>query len=229
MGSSGLNSYFIVSAFLGISNSISDNSSYDYSTEFYVTHRNDTSPLISLSSVCFTSIKAQYEDTMAATSTLELMELASTAVTSVATAASEKPTTSLLLSSLPSSSSSSLLSSSSLAYEQRVNNYALYILLLIYAYVARKLFALTVRKRCSVHGFCNLVYDLCEIINPIEQIDDRYVNNRKIILHIYNLTKNNAFIPFGLGLYHSAIEIFGREYSFGSGCGIFYSTPKFII
>ena len=82
--SSGLNSYFIVSAFLGISNSISDNSSYDYSTEFYVTHRNDTSPLISLSSVCFTSIKAQYEDTMAATSTLELMELASTAVTSVA-------------------------------------------------------------------------------------------------------------------------------------------------
>ena len=37
------------------------------------------------------------------------------------------------------------------------------------------------------------------------------------------------FIPFGMGLYHSAVEIFGREYSFGSSCGIFYSTPKFII
>ena len=67
------------------------------------------------------------------------------------------------------------------------------------------------------------------MINPIEQIDEKDVNDRKIILHIYNITKNNAFIPFGLGLYHSSIEIFGREYSFGSGCGIFYSAPKFII
>ena len=33
-------------------------------------------------------------------------------------------------------------------------------------------------------------------------------------------------LPLGMGLHHSGVEILGREYSFGSGGGIFDSTPK---
>lgn len=73
------------------------------------------------------------------------------------------------------------------------------------------------------------MYNLFEMVNPVEQIDKNAVKNRKILLHVYNITKHNDFIPFGLGLYHSGVEIYGREYSFGSSCGIFYSTPKLII
>ena len=95
--------------------------------------------------------------------------------------------------------------------------------------MTKKLLSLTIRKRCSAEGFCNLMYNLFEMVNPVEQIDKNAVKNRKILLHVYNITKHNDFIPFGLGLYHSGVEIYGREYSFGSSCGIFYSTPKLII
>lgn len=49
----------------------------------------------------------------------------------------------------------------------------------------------------------------------------------KILLHVYDLSPANSYLyPVGLGLYHSGVEVFGSEYSFASGTGIFdSSTP----
>jgi len=50
----------------------------------------------------------------------------------------------------------------------------------------------------------------------------------KILLHVYDLSPANSYLyPVGLGLHHSGVEIFGSEYSFASGAGIFdSSTPR---
>lgn len=47
------------------------------------------------------------------------------------------------------------------------------------------------------------------------------------MLNVYDLTPANDYlVPVGLGLHHSGVEILGREYSFGSGGGIFDGAPK---
>lgn len=48
------------------------------------------------------------------------------------------------------------------------------------------------------------------------------------MLNIYDLSPANDYLfPIGLGLYHSGLEISGREYSYGSGgSGIFETSPK---
>lgn len=50
----------------------------------------------------------------------------------------------------------------------------------------------------------------------------------KVLLNIYDLSPANDYLfPIGLGLYHSGLEISGREYSYGSGgSGIFETPPK---
>mmetsp|Transcript_23884 Transcript_23884/g.26378 ORF Transcript_23884/g.26378 Transcript_23884/m.26378 type:complete len:240 (+) Transcript_23884:39-758(+) len=50
----------------------------------------------------------------------------------------------------------------------------------------------------------------------------------KVLLHIYDLSPSNSFLyPVGLGLHHSGVEVFGAEYSFASGAGVFdSSTPR---
>lgn len=52
----------------------------------------------------------------------------------------------------------------------------------------------------------------------------------KVYLHIYDLSPINKFLYlFGLGLYHSGLEVYGREYTFAGGAGIFDSKPKEVI
>lgn len=50
----------------------------------------------------------------------------------------------------------------------------------------------------------------------------------KILVHVYDLSPANSYLyPVGLGLHHSGVEVFGSEYSFASGAGIFDSpTPR---
>jgi hypothetical protein len=53
----------------------------------------------------------------------------------------------------------------------------------------------------------------------------------KVILHVYDLNPDaTQRMPFGMGVYHSGVFVFGSEWSFGggqgSGTGVFSSTPK---
>jgi len=50
-----------------------------------------------------------------------------------------------------------------------------------------------------------------------------------VILNIYDMHKiNNCLWKIGLGIYHSGVEIYGKEYSYNSNNGIFYIKPKSI-
>ncbi|TMW57454.1 hypothetical protein Poli38472_003379 [Pythium oligandrum] len=46
-------------------------------------------------------------------------------------------------------------------------------------------------------------------------------------LNVYDLSDANGYISYiGLGLFHTGVEIGGDEFSFASGAGVFYSTPR---
>lgn len=48
-----------------------------------------------------------------------------------------------------------------------------------------------------------------------------------VFLNVYDLSPGNDYLyPVGLGAFHSGVEVYGTEYSFGSGGGIFPGTPR---
>jgi hypothetical protein len=51
-----------------------------------------------------------------------------------------------------------------------------------------------------------------------------------VVLNVYDITwANNILSPLGLGVHHTGIEVYGREYSYGratSGTGVFEVAPK---
>jgi hypothetical protein len=51
-----------------------------------------------------------------------------------------------------------------------------------------------------------------------------------VILNVYDITWANALLsPVGLGVHHTGVEVYGREYSYGrstSGTGVFEVIPK---
>eukprot|EP01006_Ploeotia_vitrea_P014620 TRINITY_DN3973_c0_g1_i1.p1 TRINITY_DN3973_c0_g1~~TRINITY_DN3973_c0_g1_i1.p1 ORF type:complete len:230 (+),score=22.27 TRINITY_DN3973_c0_g1_i1:33-722(+) len=51
-----------------------------------------------------------------------------------------------------------------------------------------------------------------------------------VYLNVYNITDPNFMNTVGFGLYHSGVEVYGREYSYGktesSTCGIFWLRPR---
>jgi hypothetical protein len=48
-----------------------------------------------------------------------------------------------------------------------------------------------------------------------------------MLLNVYDLSPANEYLyPIGMGLHHTGLEIDGREYSYGSGGGIFDGPPK---
>jgi len=48
-----------------------------------------------------------------------------------------------------------------------------------------------------------------------------------VVLNVYDLTPSNEYLyGLGLGFYHSGLVIYGREWTFGSGGGIFSTAPK---
>lgn len=48
-----------------------------------------------------------------------------------------------------------------------------------------------------------------------------------MLLNVYDLSPANEYLyPIGMGLHHTGLEIDGREYSYGSGGGIFDGAPK---
>lgn len=52
----------------------------------------------------------------------------------------------------------------------------------------------------------------------------------KVYLHIYDLSPINSFLSFfGFGIYHSGLEVYGREYTFAGGGGIFDTKPLEVI
>ncbi|KAE8710397.1 DeSI-like protein [Hibiscus syriacus] len=56
-------------------------------------------------------------------------------------------------------------------------------------------------------------------------------NGTKVVLHVYDLTHiNNYSYRFGLGIFHSGIEVHGKEYDFGAhefpATGVFEVEPK---
>ena len=51
--------------------------------------------------------------------------------------------------------------------------------------------------------------------------------NTKVLLNLYDLSPANEYLyPIGMGLHHTGLEIDGREYSYGSGGGVFDGPPK---
>mmetsp|Transcript_6857 Transcript_6857/g.7823 ORF Transcript_6857/g.7823 Transcript_6857/m.7823 type:complete len:234 (+) Transcript_6857:93-794(+) len=49
----------------------------------------------------------------------------------------------------------------------------------------------------------------------------------KVLLNVYDLSPANDYLySVGFGLHHTGVEIDGREYSYGSGSGIFDGPPK---
>jgi deubiquitinase DESI2 len=49
----------------------------------------------------------------------------------------------------------------------------------------------------------------------------------KVIANVYDLNESNdMLLNFGLGLFHSGVQIGGTEYTFASGSGIFTHSPK---
>ncbi|MED6193378.1 hypothetical protein PIB30_018906 [Stylosanthes scabra] len=56
-------------------------------------------------------------------------------------------------------------------------------------------------------------------------------NNTRVVLNVYDLTPlNNYFYWFGFGIFHSGIEVHGKEYGFGAhdfpASGVFEVEPK---
>jgi hypothetical protein len=52
-------------------------------------------------------------------------------------------------------------------------------------------------------------------------------NNSRVILNVYDLNESNdIYYPWGLGLYHSGVQIGRDEYTFASSAGIFTHPPK---
>ena len=51
-----------------------------------------------------------------------------------------------------------------------------------------------------------------------------------VLLNVYDITWGNALLsPLGIGVHHTGVEVYGREYSYGrstSGTGIFEVAPK---
>jgi hypothetical protein len=48
-----------------------------------------------------------------------------------------------------------------------------------------------------------------------------------VYLNVYDLNPNNDYLySWGLGMYHSGVEINGTEYTFGSGSGLFTMPPR---
>ena len=48
-----------------------------------------------------------------------------------------------------------------------------------------------------------------------------------VYLNVYDLNPiNDTLITFGLGLFHSGVEVHGKEFSFGENGGVFENTPK---
>lgn len=49
----------------------------------------------------------------------------------------------------------------------------------------------------------------------------------KVLLNVYDLSPANDYlVVVGMGLHHSGVEILGREYSYGSGGGVFDGPPR---
>ena len=47
-----------------------------------------------------------------------------------------------------------------------------------------------------------------------------------VVINVYDLTPKNKFLfRFGLGLYHSGVEVAGREYTFGTE-GVVVHVPR---
>uniref|UniRef100_A0A7S0NZZ1 PPPDE domain-containing protein n=1 Tax=Calcidiscus leptoporus TaxID=127549 RepID=A0A7S0NZZ1_9EUKA len=48
-----------------------------------------------------------------------------------------------------------------------------------------------------------------------------------VVLNVYDLSPVNDYISWlGIGLYHSGLEVAGREWTFGSGSGVFECQPR---
>jgi len=49
----------------------------------------------------------------------------------------------------------------------------------------------------------------------------------KIVLNVYDLNESNEMLyPWGLGMFHSGVQIGGNEWTFASGSGIFSHDPR---
>mmetsp|Transcript_13495 Transcript_13495/g.22163 ORF Transcript_13495/g.22163 Transcript_13495/m.22163 type:complete len:214 (-) Transcript_13495:103-744(-) len=49
----------------------------------------------------------------------------------------------------------------------------------------------------------------------------------KVTLNVYDLGPHNNYThEFGIGTYHSGVQVGGREYTFAGGSGVFFHDPK---
>ncbi|KAH8400127.1 hypothetical protein KR215_007705, partial [Drosophila sulfurigaster] len=69
--------------------------------------------------------------------------------------------------------------------------------------------------------------DSCEELLPLNE----YINGEPVILNVYDLFNVNGFVvPLGLGIFHTGIQVYGKEYTYGghiySNSGIFEMMPR---
>ncbi|XP_054167283.1 deubiquitinase DESI2-like [Oppia nitens] len=71
-------------------------------------------------------------------------------------------------------------------------------------------------------------------MGEIKSIENSRIGNQnQVILHIYDVPEANNYIKIlapGLGVFHTGVQVFGKEYSFGGHqknfSGIFVTPPK---
>ena len=72
-----------------------------------------------------------------------------------------------------------------------------------------------------------LCYVLHNLIQKLILSDSKKSIHNQVYLNIYNITKSNDFFHMlGMGIYHTGVQIRGKEYAFANQVGIFYTLPK---
>jgi len=85
-------------------------------------------------------------------------------------------------------------------------------------------FSFLIKKKPCHSKLC---YALDNLIQKLILSNSKKSIHNRVHLNIYNITKSNDFFHMlGMGIYHTGVQIRGKEYAFASQFGIFYTLPN---